>query len=251
MSGSSVQAQWSLSATAQAFISVARGTLVAATRDNVQVLAILACQRFGSTLAMSSETTTKVEQVLVPSPEPAVVSFLKGQVGFFQDDCAAQLGQNPARTRFLALAAALTTSLGSFESANALDTMFRSSTTDLTTLPTVRHLKDLLGSLEVRSHRCGFVDSIVGWQILLQREALPRLSTNNGQRALSERSHRLERDILDMVPSPEAIAGLVDFFRQGARVGPDTILGATIRVSAAAPWVQCWNPSCSFQTCSI
>jgi len=244
MSGSSVQAQWSLSATAQAFISVARGTLVAATSDNVQVLAILACQRFGSTLAMSSEAIAKVEQIVVPSPEPAVVPFLKGLVGFFQHDCATQLGQNPAGTRFLALAAALTTSLGSFESAKALDTMLRSSTTDLTALPTVRHLKDLLSSLEVRSHRCGFVDSVLGWQILLQREALPRLSTNNSQRAPSDRYHGLERDLLDMVPSPEAIAGLVDVFRQIARVGPDTILGATIRVSAAAPWVLAFAQWC-------
>jgi hypothetical protein len=145
------------------------------------------------------------------------------------------------------LAAALVPSLGAFESAKSLDLMLKRTTDDMTTIPTLRHLKDLLGSLEARSHRCGFADSVVGWQILLRKEVLPCiLSKGRRQRGGPNITPigDLEKLLLDSTPSPEAIAGLVDVFRQVARMGPATVLGATIRVSAAAPWVLAFAQWC-------
>ncbi|CZR66625.1 uncharacterized protein PAC_16526 [Phialocephala subalpina] len=237
MSTSSIQAQWSLSSTSQTVLSIAREVLAAATSDSVQVLAILACERFGSTVAVSSKTASKVEHVLVPTPEPAPISFLKAFVGFSSNDCATQLGQSAAGIRFLGLAAALTTTVGLFESAQALDIMLKASTADLSLLPSVRHLKDLLGSIEARSYRCGFADSVVAWQIIL-RAVLRSIFSEGSQQNLDESSAvNAQSLILKAVPSPEAIAGLVDVFRQVARMGCSTVTGATIRVGEAAPWV--------------
>ena len=230
MSSTPVQAQWSLSSTSQTTLSIARGILVAATSDNVQVLAILACERFGSTVAVSSKTTSKVEHVLVPTPEPAPISFLKAYVGFSLNDCATQLGKSAAGIRFLGLAAALVTTVGPFESAQALDIMLKATSADLLDLPSVRHLKDLLQSIEARAYRCGFADSVVGWSILLRAVLQQNL---DGSSALNTETSL----ILKAAPSPKAIAGLVDTLRQVARMGCSTVTGVTIRVGEAAAWV--------------
>lgn len=231
-----VQIQWSLNETSQSVFSVLRGVLTAATSDNVQVLAILACDRFGNTIAMSNETILKVESTLVPSPEPAPIRFLKGLVGFFPNDCATQLGSSSAGVRFLGLAAAIVTTIGSLNSAKALDIMLRSSATDLTMLPTVGHLNDLLGSLEARSYRCGFADSVVGWQMTLRREILPSISSEEVRKSLDEKSLR--------VPSPETIASIVGAFREIARMGSSTVIRVTIKVSEAAPWILAFAQWC-------
>jgi hypothetical protein len=236
MSTSPIQFQWSLNETSQSVFSVLRGVLAAATSDNVQVLAILACERFGNTIAISNKTTSKVAYTLIQSPEPAPVRFLKGFVGFFPDDCATQLGNSSAGIRFLGLAAAIVTTIGTFNSAKALDIMMRSSATDLTLLPTVRQLDDLLRSLEARSYRCGFADSVAGWQIVLRREVLPCISSE-------EARQKLDRNSLQ-VPSSETIAGLVGAFRQVARMGSSTVIGATIKVSEAAPWILAFTQWC-------
>ncbi|KAK3897858.1 hypothetical protein C8A05DRAFT_38565 [Staphylotrichum tortipilum] len=135
-----------------------RGFMTAALSGNVQVLAMVACERFGNTLAMRSETTDKVERILLPSPEPVSISFLKATVGFFPNNCATQIDKSASGIRFLGLAAALVTSLGAFESAKSIDLMLKQMMDDLTILPTVRNLKDLLGSLDAGSHRYGFAD---------------------------------------------------------------------------------------------
>ncbi|KAJ3522047.1 hypothetical protein NM208_g13025 [Fusarium decemcellulare] len=73
--------QWSLDNSAQSVVSVAKGALQAATSDNVQLLAILSCERFGNTIAMSPDTRRKMEHSVVPTPPPAVLGFLQATVG--------------------------------------------------------------------------------------------------------------------------------------------------------------------------
>ncbi len=241
MSNSAIQAQWNIGGVWDTL----RGLVNAASSDNVQIKALLACGQFGNTLAMSDETINKVQRVLLPSPEPAPINFLKATVGFSPNDCATQLGETQSGRRFLGLAAALVTSIGAFESAKSLDFMLKGTTNDLTALPNVEHLKDLFGSLEARSHRCGFADSVAGWQMLLRKEVLPCIFTEESRQRLGWGSLRnLETAFLESAPSPEAIAGLVDVFRHVARLGPAEILGATIKVGAAAPWVLAFAQWC-------
>ncbi|VUC37623.1 unnamed protein product [Clonostachys rosea] len=91
-----LQAQWSIDRTATDIVSVGIGILRAATSDNVQPLAILACEKFGNTLAMCQETILKIEHSVVPAPEPATLKFLKSSVGYFAGDTVSQLGQSAA-----------------------------------------------------------------------------------------------------------------------------------------------------------
>ena len=234
MSDSAVQAQWDLNGTSGTAWETLRGFMMASTSDNVQPLALMACERFGGTLAMSHETTNKVQHVLLPS-EPAPISFIKAKVGFSRNDCATKLGKSTAGLRFLGLAAALVTSLGAFEGAKALELMLKRITNDATSLPTVRHLKEVLTSLEARSSRCGFTELFVTWQMLLRKEALsPPLFPSQSPR---------NPPSFGTTPSLEAIAGLVDVFCQVA-LGPATVIGATIKTGSAAPWVLAFAQWC-------
>jgi hypothetical protein len=52
MSTQPLALQWSLQETTSSALSVARGVMRAATSDNIQALALLACERFGATLAL-------------------------------------------------------------------------------------------------------------------------------------------------------------------------------------------------------
>lgn len=58
-----VSVQWALNETSDSAIKVARGVLQAATNDNVQPLALLAAEAFGSTLAIcASNIEQKAKQ---------------------------------------------------------------------------------------------------------------------------------------------------------------------------------------------
>jgi hypothetical protein len=237
MAVSNVQAQWSLDSTTHSALSVARGVVVAATNDNVQILAIVACERFGNTLAICPDTCHKVEAVILPTPQPAPLAFLRGVVGFSSNDCASQLGKSAAGVRFLGLASALITTLDPFVAANGLDMMLRKSTTDLTLIPTVRQLKDLLKSLQSRSYKCGFADDIVGWRTLLYNEALSRLSVPRTSHLTKHGKRSAADSLLDEAPSSEMIDRLTDTFRQLCRIGDSMATKATIKVRSAAPWI--------------
>ncbi len=243
MSDSAVQAQWDLTGTSGTAWETVRGFMVASTSDNVQPLALMVCERFGGTLAMSSDTTNKVHHVLLPS-EPAPISFIKETVGFFRNDCASQLGKSEAGLRFLGLAAALVSSLSAFEGAKALELMLKRTTIDATFLPTVRHLKEVLCSLGARSLRCGFTELSVTWQMLLRNEASSHVPQGPSPHVPQNPPPHRHSRLLEMTPSPEMIAGLVDVFRQVARMGPATVIGATIKTGYAAPWVVAFAQWC-------
>lgn len=158
-----VQLQCGLEQTSNSTIEIATDLMRAATTDNVQPLAILACERFGNTLAISPDTISKVEHTVLPTPKPAVLSFLHSTVGYSTNDCATQLGKNTAGLQFLALATALITTVGSSKSGIIIQEMLASTAKDKALLPTVRQVRDLLSSLEPRCYRAGIADDVVGW----------------------------------------------------------------------------------------
>ena len=228
----SVQAQWSLDSTSSSAVSISRGILRAATSDNVQPLAIIACERFGNTIAMSPEACLKIEKSVLPTPPPAVLRFVQGVVGYSADDCATQLGSTLAGLQFLGLAATLTTTLSLFDGATALQLMLKSSAVDKTLLPTTIQLRDLLASLEPRMHRSGFADDVVGWYLMLSdvsdmRTERRPLASDGGYS-----------------PSMEAVQNLVDCFRELHRIGGATAIKATIRVRSCAPWIIAFTKWC-------
>lgn len=250
MSISPVQAQWALDATSQVTFSTLAGFLRAASSDNVQALAMMVCEKFGNTLAMSSTTIRKVETIIVPTPPPAVVAFLQCQIGYSPNDCATQLGSTKPGLRFLGLAAALVMSVGPFDGAKALSTMMETSKLDESQdvfIPSIRHLSDILQSVAARSLRCGYQDAVVTWEVLLRETVVPRIlastSNTNGGVSITASSdwHRL---LLQGNPPAETIAALVDCFRQVARLGQASVVGVTITVSAGAAWVLAFAQWC-------
>ncbi|KAI0543606.1 hypothetical protein F4679DRAFT_94532 [Xylaria curta] len=222
--GSLVQAQWSLNETSDSVIGIARGVLQAATSDNVQPLAIIACEQFGNTLAISRETRLRIERNVLPTPEPVAIRFLKAKVGFAKYDCAVQLGSNQAGLRFLALAAALIPSVSVYGSAEALMLMLEATTSDRRLLPTTRHLADLMSSLEARCRFSGFADIYFGYNSIISG-------------ASRSKGYKCYDGARFVVPEHTGLAALVDACRQLQRVGEDEIDSVIVETRDCAAWV--------------
>ncbi|KAI0514332.1 hypothetical protein F5B22DRAFT_611138 [Xylaria bambusicola] len=222
-----VQAQWSLNETSVSVYSIARGVLEAATSDNVQPLAIMACEQFGNTLAISRETRLKIERTVLPTPEPVTIQFLKAKVGFKKHDCAVQLGSNQAGLRFLALAAALISSVNKIYCADALMLMLEETTSDNRLLPTRRHLADLMSSLEARCRLSGFSDVVFGYNSIIIGASLSK-----GFLTYKEAHH---------VPDAKGLAVLVDACRRLQRVGEHEISSINVKARSCAAWIAAFS----------
>jgi hypothetical protein len=228
----SVQAQWSLDRSVDSALSVARGIFHTATNDNVQPLAILACENFGNTIAMSEETCWKIESLVTKVAEPATIHFLQATVGFTARDSATQLSKSQAGVRFLGLAAALVTSLGAFEGGNALQQLLNSSASDKTLLPTARQLMFLLEALEPRLEYSGFADSLAGWTIFLCHSSF------------ANQEYRDSWKHSTSFPKPKGIDSLVNAFRQIARIGDSDVVKVSIKATNCTPWVVAFTKWC-------
>ncbi|KAI0471733.1 hypothetical protein GGR56DRAFT_87733 [Xylariaceae sp. FL0804] len=224
-----VQAEWSLNQTSDSVYGIARSVLQAATSDNVQPLAILACEAFGNTLAMSRETCLKIERSVLPTPDPMPLRFLKVKIGFSKHDCAVHFGSNQAGIRFLGLAAALVTTIKPFQGAQTLLPMLEATTSDKRLLPSTKQLSDLLSSLEGRCQYSGFSDIVFGYlRIMKQAVGTERMWMENFR-----------------VPCPEALTTLVDVLRRMQRMGADSISHVSIKVAVKyAPWVAAFSKWC-------
>src|SRR5271170_3617499 len=131
---------------------------------------------------MCPETCKKIANLVGRARMPVAVAFLLATIGYSVGDCASQLLGSLAGIQFLALAATLVTTVGPYDGGNALETMLKSSAADKTLLPSARHLKDLLASLEHRCVLSGFADTVIGWQIFLSiRPRRPTSSPNSGR----------------------------------------------------------------------
>ncbi|KAI0445066.1 hypothetical protein F4803DRAFT_509250 [Xylaria telfairii] len=221
-----VQAQWSLNETSDSVYGIARGVLQAATSDNVQPLAIMACEQFGNTLAISRETRLRIERTVLPTPEPVTIQFLKAKVGFMKHDCAVQLGSNQAGLRFLALAAALISSVRARYCAEALMLMLEDTTSDRRLLPTTRHLTDLMDSLQGRCRLSGFADIVFGYNSILMGASRTKGYPNYRATA---------------IPESKALATLVDACRHLQRVGDHELSSVIVESASCAAWVAAFS----------
>ena len=225
------QLQWELTRTSNSTLSVAQDIVRASTSDNIQLLTLLACERFGATLAICPETCRKVESQIIKlqTPITRVITFLNATVGYSPGDCASQLAQSVAGIQFIGLAAALVPSYSFFEGAMALETMLQSSARDKTLLPPARHLKVLLMSLEHRCVSIGFADLLFGWSQILHHQ--PELNSIQG--ALKD---------CDRVPDANGLSKLVDALRQLSRIGNASSL--KMRTTSCSPWVAAFIQWC-------
>ena len=214
------QAQWDLTRTGASLISITSDIIRATTSDNVQTLALIACERFGATLAICPATCEKVEReiIKIQNRTTRVVGFLQSAVGYSKGDCASQLATSLAGIQFIGLAAALVPSIGAYHGGQALALMLKSSALDKTLLPPARHLKDLLASLEHRCVQLGFANLILFWTGVLCNSP----STSAEDREFWK--------IAKTAPDAVGLNKLVEAFRDLSRIGD----AASITIESAS-----------------
>lgn len=221
-----VQLQWGLDNTAFSTLRNARSLIHAASTDNIQPKAILACEGFGATIAICQETCRKIESTVIPVPQPTSLSFIAGFIGYSAGDCVSELSKSLAGLQFLALAAAVVTTLPMHQAGDLIASMLVNSAADRTLVPSRRQTTDLLKSIEGRCYRAAFADDVYNWHILLEKIIQEKLNGAGRLWARSTRAH----------PGITGIKSLVDAFRQLYRVGESHIARLTVRTTSAAPW---------------
>ena len=148
-------------------LSILEGVILAAKSDNIQVIALVACEGFGATLPMCAESCAKAHQLCSRAHESTTLSFLKAQVGFQRGDSGWQLSQSNAGLRFLALAACLLT-IDWWRAAALLRKLITSIAEDKRLIPTFQQLKQLLTAISYRLACSGFAIYVVGWKIWVE-----------------------------------------------------------------------------------
>jgi hypothetical protein len=142
MAGNSLSLQWSLDNTSLNALSIGRGIVQAMTSDSIQPIALLACEKFGTTLPVCIETSLKIEQ-LARRSHSSTANFLKAQIGYSAHDAAQYLSQSDGGVRFLCLAATLYTIESGLQRAQLLDMLLKSTVQSCDVMPTVMHLVGL------------------------------------------------------------------------------------------------------------
>ena len=95
-SGSSVQFTWGIDTTSSKIISISTGILSACLSDNVQALAVMACEAFGANLAMCPETCMKMENLAKRRHTVHIMKTFGAVIGFAPGDVADQLASTEA-----------------------------------------------------------------------------------------------------------------------------------------------------------
>jgi hypothetical protein len=212
--------QWSLDKTANSGLSLSRGLIAAATSDNVEPLAVVACEKFGTTLSICRETCAKVERLV--EPRKPILTFLGAYIGYSANDCATQLVQSVAGVQFFALASALVSSIGEHQGAKALEILLEQSAVDKTQVPPAGKLQPLLKALEPRCSSLRFLDSVVYCRNLLVQCAKSAESKTFWKKATQ-------------YPDADGIAQLLLALSQLKKSGPRSRL--ELKAARSAPWV--------------
>lgn len=227
----SLSLQWTLNETANGALEITKDAIRTATRDNVQPLALLACERFGATIAISQESRDKVHRAVSEPAEPFLLRFLKARVGYIKGDSVTALSMSMAGLSFLALTTALVSTTDNFEAAKALEKMIEKSAADRTLVPTSHHLKPLLDILEPRLNRIGFTNDVLDWNTWWRH-----------QNDLSAIGRHLVSVNGDTFPSADGLQEVVDAFRKLERIGDSE--SVTFTLGSCAPWLSAFTYWC-------
>ena len=223
--------QWSLDETTDHFLRVGRNLIRAATIDNVQPLAIMACEKFGATLAICPVTRLKVEKLIRSQTSSVAVAFLKATVGFANGGTILELSKSLAGLNFLALAAALVSIMTTFNAAGTIQMMIMDSAADKTLVPTTYQLKDLLDVIEPRLNRIGFLTDVLAWKDWWVRN-----------KSLDHEDQEMLREFGGAIPSTEGILKVVAALREVSRIGEAKMVNIT--AGENAPWLTAFLKWC-------
>lgn len=173
-----VAASWAIAQTVDGALKMSRDAVIAASSDNVQPLALLACEKFGATLAVSTLTRRKIETMIRQQTATPVTKYLLAKIGYAKGGSIDVLAKSSEGLRFLSLASALISTCTTFDAATALEKMVKATAEDKELSPTAYQLKDLLEVLEPSLNKARFLDEVVGFQDLFFRVTDQSLAAN-------------------------------------------------------------------------
>ena len=230
--------QWSLDETADRFLRVGRDLMRAATVDNVQPLAIMACEQFGATLPICPMTRLKVEKCIRSQKSSLAIAFLKATVGFANGGTIVELSKSIAGVNFLALATALISVDNTFSAATAIQMMIMDTAADKTMVPSAYQLKDLLDVLEPQLTRLEWLTDVLAWKDWWTRNV-----------NLTEEGRQSMREFGGAITTSQSVLSIVTALRKVSRIGEAKTVNITI--GEPAPWLTAFTKWCLGEPPSI
>ena len=219
------QSVWALSETAGGVLTVSKGLLEAASSDNVQPLALLSTEAFGTVLPISPETRTKIETLANRGYTSHVLNFVKATVGYKKNDCVWQLAQSDGGIRFLCFAATLYT-MGNSEAALRLDQLLQKTQKGAMRRPTLHHLQALIDVLEPKLKISDFAAGI----------AADEQWFRSVMNALPDTVRKTLSFDVAQVPPERAFIELILAMSESSRVGEESDLMVKVR-PYHLPWL--------------
>jgi hypothetical protein len=158
-----LQAQWALNETTNGVLAVSRGLIQAATSDNVNLLALMTCESFGSLLPATPETRLKVEQLARRNHTSHVLNFISAQIGYLKGDSVELLSRSDGGIRFLCLMATFCT-MPHYEAGIQVDSLLEATQQRGQLRPTISQLQGLMKILESKLALADFAATVAGWE---------------------------------------------------------------------------------------
>ena len=214
-----ISLQWNLDRTLDRNLSLAIDFVRIAHNDNVQPIALMACERFGATLPICRQTRSLVETECKKEEGNLVLESIKAMIIPAGGQVIERLTTNIAGLNFLALAASLISVATIVQSADALQRMIESSATDKLVVPPDHHVRSLLEVLEPRLNRVGFLDRCYTTERFL-RDTLGNYGGNGNE-----------------IPTSSGIGSVVSALRNLARVGNEDIDNVVFTPHTCFAWL--------------
>ncbi|KAI9858849.1 MAG: hypothetical protein M1824_004014 [Vezdaea acicularis] len=153
-----LQLQWNLDRTVDRGINLALNFVKIAHHDNIQPIALMACERFGATLPICHQTRRLVEKECCLQIDNVIINSIKALVIQAGGNTLESLATNLAGLNFLALATSLVSVTTITESSDAIQKMLENSASERHLVPPEFHIRRILEVLEPRLNRIGFLD---------------------------------------------------------------------------------------------
>lgn len=171
--------QWGLDQTVTGALSLGFQFVQIASQDNVQPIALMACEGFGNTLPICRSTRSTVEKQTRLKQEPVFLRFAKAVIRKAGGETLEKLSGNIAGLNFLALSAALVPTMNSIEAAEAIQRMIDISASDKRVVPPAHHVEAILDVLQPQLERIGFMEKCYQWDHWLRQHVSPYYDTNH------------------------------------------------------------------------
>ena len=205
-----VQLQWNLDRTAHKGLNVALDFVRIATQDNVQPIALMACERFGNTLPICRATRSLVETKTRPAQEPILLRFARIAVRKGGGETLERFSGSVAGLNFIVLVAALVPIMPLEEAADAIQRMLDKSAYDKILVPPAYQVQTILELLDPSLSQIGYIDKCYEWDHWLRSNVTSYHDT----------THRY--------PSFNGMGQIVAALRHLERLGDESIDAVTI-----------------------